>query len=325
MTAQRGTFIFSLDAELAWGHYDRFHAGLFSPDGSRERWAIEQLLDLFDEFQIVATWAFVGHLFFNECEKCTVCPILEWRGKYDTFKAIYETAHPLWYGADIVRAVLQRKMPHEIAFHGYTHRIFDEGLSEAGVRTEIEEWLRLAARQNLIPRTVIFPRNQINYLDLFQSYGFSAFRGEETQPTLCSLPFIGRVFRRYYYELAALLPPPLYEPAIDPSGLVNVPSSRWLFGFNRKLEGLLDGCGLHTLRLRQIVQGIRRAGRENLTIHLWAHPFEFRSERDVLKLRYLLGYVAEEIDQGRMRSVSISTVAHEVLEQRREIYECVSE
>jgi peptidoglycan/xylan/chitin deacetylase (PgdA/CDA1 family) len=313
--ARTGYFLLSFDAELAWGYHDCFDPTLFSPDGQRERRAVDSLLSLLEEFQIPATWAFVGHLFYEQCENCVICPVLEWQGKHATFESIYDTAHPLWYGADIIDRVLQSTLRHEIGFHGYTHRVFDAALTEAGARTEIEEWLRIAARKQIVPQTVIFPRNQIGYLDLFRAYGFSSFRGEEPQPALTSLPILGRFFRRYYYELAALWVPPVFDPHIDPSGLVNLPSSRWLFGFNRTLELLLDGANLHTLRLRQIVTGIKRAAQQGKSIHIWAHPWEFRTQKDVDKLRYLLSHVAAEIESGRMQAVTMQELAARVRTQ----------
>src|SRR3990172_3955205 len=118
--AQTGYFLFSLDTELAWGYFDmdRLRSERFSSDGSRERRAIDRLLDILDEFNIVATWALVGHLFYEKCEKCDLCPILEWQGKYRSFEQIYETNAPLWYGADVVETLLARGGRHEIAFHG---------------------------------------------------------------------------------------------------------------------------------------------------------------------------------------------------------------
>ena len=105
-----GYFLFSLDTELAWGYFDldRLRLEKYSPDGSRERKAISRLLDLLDEFDIAATWAVVGHLFYDKCEKCDICPVLEWQGKHRSFEEIYETNAPLWYGADLLEMLLAR-------------------------------------------------------------------------------------------------------------------------------------------------------------------------------------------------------------------------
>ena len=317
---QIGYFLFSLDTELAWGKFDRDRSRpkWFSPDGSRERRAIELLLNVLDEFGVVGTWAVVGHLFYEKCEECDICPILEWRGKYRSFEEVYKTSDPLWYGADVIESILSRGPRHEIAFHGYTHKVFDENtMSEEEARTEIQEWLRVSKRKHIIPRTVIFPRTKIGHLDLFKEYGFICYRGEELMPEISSLPLIGRVFRRFYHYLSPLFTPQVYAFKVEPSGLVKFPSSRWLFGFNRKVERILDSLNLHNLRIRKIVKGIEKAAIEKKIIHIWAHPWEFQTKKDIEKLCYLLGYVSDEMSKGRIQSVGMADLARIAMEQHR--------
>ena len=117
-----GYFIFSLDTELGTGFFDKDEdrKRLFSADGSRERENIARILELLEEYQIIATWAVVGHIFYEHCEECEICPVLEWKGKYKSYEEVYKTKHPLWYGADVVDLLLKQKMNHEIAFHGYS-------------------------------------------------------------------------------------------------------------------------------------------------------------------------------------------------------------
>jgi peptidoglycan/xylan/chitin deacetylase (PgdA/CDA1 family) len=312
-----GTFLLSFDTELAWGHYDCFRPELFSPDGSRERRAVDGILDLLDEFGIVATWAFVGHLFYGSCDECERCPVQAWQDRYPAFAAVYETNHPLWYGPDLLERVRARQLPHEIAFHGYTHRPFNEtSMGREEARMEIQEWLRLAERLQIRPETVIFPRNQIGHLDLFREAGFVCYRGVEAMPAYYQAPIIGRVLRRLYYYVAAATLPPRYTPQIDETGLANLPSSRWIFGFNRRGDQLLDALNLSTLRLRKMAAGIHAAAREGKMIHLWAHPYEFRTQKDLDRLRYLLGHVAEEIVAGRMRTISMVELSKSLLEQQ---------
>ena len=313
-------FLFSLDTELAWGYSDLDHlrSKRFSPDGSRERRSIELLLDVLDEFAIVATWAVVGHLFYEKCEECDICPILEWRGKYRSFEEVYKTNDPLWYGADVIETLLARGSRHEIAFHGYTHEVFDENtMSEEEARTEIQEWLRVSKRKHIIPRTVIFPQTEIGHLDLFKEYGFICYRGDDLLPEVCSLPLIGRAFRRFYYDLpAALFTPQVYEFKVEPPELVSFPSCQGLFRFNRKVERILDSLGLHNLRIRRIVKGVEKAATEKRIIHIWAHPHEFQTKKDVEKLRYLFGYVSEQVNEGRLQSIGMADLAKIAVDQQ---------
>jgi hypothetical protein len=307
---ETGYFLFSLDTELAWGHFDCFRPQMFSRDGQRERRAVQWLLDVFDEFNITATWAIVGQLFHERYAARDAYPGLTWLEQYPAFAQLYKSNSPLLYGADIIEYLRKRGARHEIGFHGYTHKVFDENrLSKAEAEAEIQVWLNEAQCKNIAPRTVIFPRNKVGHLDLFQKYGFTCYRGVELTPAFYGLPLLGCGFRRYYYYLAAISTPIVYEGKPARSGLVNLPSSRWLFGFNRKLDRGLDALNLQTLRMYKIVQGIKQAAREKKIIHIWAHPYEFQTPKDIEKLRYLLKHVAEEVKQGRMQSIGMAELA----------------
>lgn len=317
---QTGYFLFSLDTELAWGYYDLddIRSKKFSPDGSRERKSIELLLDILDEFGIVATWAITGHLFYEKCEACDICPILEWRGKHPSFEKVYETEHPLWYGADVVTTLLTRGSKHEIAFHGYTHKVFDENrMSAEEAKTEIQEWQRLSRRKGLLPQTVIFPQGQIGHLGVFRDAGFLCYRGDTVMPRIHSFPLIGKLL--YHAGLTLqIVAPQVYEARIEPSGLVNLPSSQWFFEINRNVEMLLDGLNLHNLRIRRIIRGVKKAVDEKKVIHVWAHPYEFQTEKDFEELRYLFRYVSEQISQGKLQSIGMADLAQQTIEQKYE-------
>ena len=105
-----GYFVFSLDTELAWGtvDWDQRSSERISRDGKTERETIRRLLDMMDEFGIVATWAITGHLFFDKCEECDFCPVLDLKGKDSSFENIWQSRDPMWYGADLVDMLLSR-------------------------------------------------------------------------------------------------------------------------------------------------------------------------------------------------------------------------
>jgi peptidoglycan/xylan/chitin deacetylase (PgdA/CDA1 family) len=305
-----GYFLFSLDTELAWGHFDSFRPGMFSADGSRERKAIRRLLALCDEFGIKATWALVGQLFSDRFPDVDTYPAA-WRGKYPAFEKLYRQGHPLLHGGDVIQMLLDRAERHEIAFHGFTHSAFDESeMDAATAEGEITAWLQAARGRVPAPTTVIFPRNRVGHLPLFKAAGFSCYRGVEIPSCAHTLPLLGRGFRRYNEELSVILAPQVYDlPKPDDSGLVNLPASRWLFGFNRRLDRLLDRSGRHHLRLQRIVSGVRKAAAQRKIIHLWAHPYEFQGEADFEKLRYVFSSVAQQVQGGLMQSVSMAALA----------------
>jgi hypothetical protein len=309
-----GYLLLTLDTELAWGCFDHYRSEMFSADGSVERRSIEVILELLDEFSVVATWAVVGHLFYERCEACDICPILLWKGKYQSFHQIFNTAKPLWYGADIIKALLARRTRHEIAFHGYTHELFDENtMTEERARLEIQEWLRVSKREGIVPRTVVFPRDKIGHLSVFREAGFICYRGHEDTPRLHRLIYAGKLIKTIDHVLSLSTPPVYRLSGAESCGLVNFRSSQHFFGFNRRLELVLDWLNLHNLRINRMIKGVKKAADEKKLIHIWAHPWQFRTRKDFEKLRYLLGYVSEEVSRGRLRSIGMATLAEEAL------------
>ncbi len=314
----QGYFIFSLDTELATGRFDldEDRLKMFSPDGSVERKAIFQLIDLFEEYNIVGTWATVGHLFYDKCEYCDTCPIKDWNGKYSSFEEVYGTSNPLWYGADIIEALLTRGTKQEIAFHGYSHKIFDESLmSPQEAKIEAQEWLRVGKRKGIIPHSVTFPRNRTGYLDILKEAGMICYRGEPER----SWPSKNKYFGKYVKTIDQLLgisKTPIFDLTCHENhGLVVLRPSQFLFDINRRVELFLDSINLQNMRIRGILKGIKRAAKEKKMIHIWAHPCEFRTEKDFSKLRKIFITVSEEVKQGRMQSIGMGDMARLIIKR----------
>ena len=157
-----GYFILSLDTELSIGFFDRDDErnARFSSDGQAERKAIRSVLSLCEKYDIAATWAITGFIFYHRNETPQPCPLENWQEVIRRYRATYDTSSPLCYGADIVQEILDSPQEKEIGFHGYTHRPFPS-LDTAEAQFELEEWKRLAARLQLPGNSVVFPRNAI--------------------------------------------------------------------------------------------------------------------------------------------------------------------
>src|SRR5690349_20958007 len=265
----KGFFIFSMDTELAEGHFDNDEARhrLFSQNGSIERETILKLIDLFEEFNIIGTWAVVGHLFYDKCEYCEPCPMKDWKGQYSSFEEVYGTNNPLWYGADIIEMLLGRGKRQEIGFHGYSHKIFSEDqMTQQDAKIEVQEWLRVGKRRGIIPHAVVFPRNQIGHLDVLKDAGMICYRSEP------EMSFTNKYFGKYVKTIDQFLGItniPIFDLTYrENHGLVAIQPSQYLFDINRKIELFLDSINLHNLRIRRIIKGIKGAAKEKKMIHI---------------------------------------------------------
>ncbi|MBN1230774.1 MAG: polysaccharide deacetylase family protein [Anaerolineales bacterium] len=312
-----GYFILSLDTELGIGYYDldeKRHA-IFSPDGSRERESIRRLLELFEKYEIRATWAIVGHMMFETCEFCEWCPVKNWQGKYQSYEEAYGTSHPLWYGKDMVDLIYAHRDNNEIGFHGYTHEVFsDSAMSMERTQKEILEWKRLASRWGIEPASIVFPRDRVGNLKIFQQAGFRCFRSDRTYPLWERVPYLGK-FIKTLDRIFGITSPNVYS--LDQNeitqGLVNMQSSEHFFDLNRHIKDILDNAGLSFLHTRRTLRAVRKAMRQGKAFHLWAHPWTFQSNHDFEKLEKVLQLVKQGITNGHLKSVTMQEYADLVL------------
>lgn len=313
---ETGYFLFSLDTELATGCFDldTDRARGFSRDGTRERQSINRLIDLFEEYNITGTWAIVGHLFHDRCEYCKDCLMMDWRGRYSSFEEVYGTNNPLWYGSDIIEALRVRGPRQEIAFHGFSHKIFDETQMRAEeAEKEVQEWLRMADPKEVVPYAVTFPRHVVGHLDILRRAGFICYRGEPTRPWLVRNKLLGR-YVKAIDQVLGLSKIPIFDlQKIEDHGLVTLFSSQCFFDLNRRFEHFLDALNLYNLRFRRVIRGIRAAAEEKKMIHIWAHPCDFRTEKDFIKLRHIFAAVSQEIKKGRIMSVGMTEMARLII------------
>jgi hypothetical protein len=66
--------------------------------------------------------------------------------------------------------------------------------------------------------------------------------------------------------------------------------------------------GLYLRRSRRVVYAIDEAAKRKKLVHVWAHPWEFRTEKDFSKLEYILENAARHITQGSLKSMTMSDI-----------------
>ncbi len=235
MRRTNGIVTISIDVELLWGRHDRDWKK-FIPVVAQSRSIIKEILELLEKYNIAATWAIVGHLFLDSRKN-----------------------DPGWYGRDIVRMI--KKYPRqEIACHSFSHVIFgDPGCNKETAKSEIRACVALAKKEGIQLTSFIFPRNSVAHLPVLKKFGFTAYRGIETNP-----------FRRTklakLLTLFSLLSPPVHSP-INNEGLLNIPASMYFLS-SRGLRRFIP----NRLIVAAAKRGIDRAVKEGKIFHLWTHP-----------------------------------------------------
>ncbi|MCL7416714.1 MAG: polysaccharide deacetylase family protein [Halalkalicoccus sp.] len=302
-----GTVVISIDAELAWGFHDLSDPPRERIAAARPAWS--RLLSLLEEFSIPATWAIVGHLFLEECDGLHTghpgSPAWFARDPGGT-----AGEHDEWFGPDLVRAVRDSPVGHEIACHSFSHVQFgDPETTRELAAAEVEASIEAADGTGIELHSFVFPRNKVGHRDVLAAYGIRSYRGVRPRQWFDT----PRARRTGKFLDAALVrsPPPLVSPSVDEYGLVNLPASLDLFGF----EGLARRVLTSTVGdpvVRQARAGIDRAVESEGVFHCWLHPNNLLTERDVERLRRVLSYLAARRESTPLTVETMRTVSERV-------------
>ena len=278
-----GTFMLTFDTELIWGSFDKKTPAEFDRQYPDIRGTIDRLLALLDRYEVPATWAVIGHLFLSECSRDAaglahpelVRPSQRWRPGdwYAADPCTNRATDPLWYGDDVVDALLAARTPQEIGSHSFAHLLFgDPDLTRAAVDADLDACLTLAARRGITLRSFVFPRNSEGHHAALKAHGFTAYRGVD--PTWhAGIP--GAVGRASHLVDQGLgLPPPVSGPQEKLPGLWNIPGSGLLIHRTGVRRAIPMGA-----RIRKARAGLRRAAATGGVFHLWTHPFNLASDR----------------------------------------------
>jgi len=327
MNHRTGSFVVSLDFELNWGAWSEV-----SLERNRRRllgvWeAIPKLLDLFTEYEIHATWATVGFLFCETREE-----LLSYQPhdlpRYPEGKNPYEFARhigkteledPFHFAPSLV-ALIASASHQEIGSHTFSHMFcLEEGATREALAADLRAAAEVALKFRLRPRSLVFPKNQINsdYLSACGPNGLHCYR--DARAGWIYTPRDDRRNRipiRALRLLDAYLPftdgetsDPYAEATLRP---VALGASRFLRPWSRA------AAGLEPLRLRRITRGLDEAAECRTTYHLWWHPHNFglNLDRNLDFLRRILDHVARLRQQGRMASLNMAELVEAVAPRR---------
>ncbi len=278
------TFILSLDTEIAWGtdaHLLPRYAACFDDYPA----IVRRLIDLLDTYQVPATWALVGHLLLQP----------------DDPRALKRTPAGWYHAPYLLDWLRAARTPHEFATHTFAH-IYTDVVSPAEWEADLRLCLDLH-REHGLPaiRSLVFPRNQVKYLDTLTRLGIVAYRGVE-----------GRRPReqrgvRHLLNRALAVQPPTYAltGCREPNGLVNLPASQFLLAYDG-IRGFIPTAS----RVRQARLGLEQAVRLDEVFHLWFHPFNLgTSPRMFTALETILRQVDHLRQSGTLQALTMAQAA----------------
>jgi peptidoglycan/xylan/chitin deacetylase (PgdA/CDA1 family) len=305
---ERAVMLISIDTEMAWGVVHHGSPSLYH--WPEERQVLSALLDVLDAHEIPATWAMVGHLFLTGCSRVDgrahpeiLRPRFE--GRHDDWFVDdpCQTASPgsQWYAPDLVHEILDRRTPHELASHGFSHVMIGEPGCDVDVfQSELAAAQAAADHFGVRLESFVYPRNSIGHQDVLRANGYVAYRGARPNPFRAGNGARQRALRLF----DSLVPgPPSVVKPIDEAGLWNFPATA-LYGFDLR-------SGRARLWQWQLRRRLRHAIRHRGLFHLWLHPHNLRRAPEAAlegldRICHLAGDLRE---QGRLDTLTFSELA----------------
>jgi peptidoglycan/xylan/chitin deacetylase (PgdA/CDA1 family) len=280
----KGAFVISLDFELLWGVWDVTTKEKYGNHIKGVKEVIPGLLELFSRYDFKATFAVVGFLFAEDKQELLdFLPETKPAYSQDRYNVYLQELNeigqndiddPYHFGYSLLELI--KKSEHEIATHTFSHYYcLEEGQTLDDFNTDIESVIKVASAKNINLTSLVFPRNQLNldYLSVLKENKLNVYRGNpdswiyKPRKFAAELPFI-RICRL----LDTYLPVSGYNThSLNSNGTlpVNIPASRFLKPFNKKL------AWLEKLKLKRIMNEMTRAAQKKELYHLWWHPHNF--------------------------------------------------
>lgn len=320
-----GIFCVSLDSEFFWGVHDFTTVEQYGGNviGARNS-AIPEMLKLFRQYGIHATWAFVG----GACAKTTdelraFMPPIDQQPTYqeaclspyrlvDQMQEDSEQPSVFLAGREVERVC---QCPYqEIGTHTFSHYFcLEQGQTLEQFKSDLDSAIRIAESKNIALKSIVFPKNQISkdYLRAAAELGIACYRGIEKNWIYDSnLPDILKRVLRFADAYFPISGHNCHVPEWE-DGIWNIRGSRIFKPYLKKLSFL------EPLKIMRIKGQMRYAAKHNRVFHLWWHPHNFGSdtEKNMKNLKEVLQYYTQLQGKYGMESLNMSEIMNRCKEE----------
>lgn len=298
-----GILTISLDFELYWGVRDKKTIEQYRSNLLGVWEAIPQMLKVFRENGLHATWATVGFLFFDDRQSLLdnlpkVLPSYS-QSILSPYPYIQTSTHlePHYHFAPELIKAIAACPGQEIGTHTFSHYYcLEKGQTLGQFEEDISAAVETARARGLDLKSIVFPRNQWNphYLAALNRQGIQCYRGNEKgwlyracaddhetliERALRLLDAYVNLSGHHTYPLASCIKETPF----------NFPASRFLRPYSAKLAWL-DG-----LRMQRIKSAMFDAAINGKIFHLWWHPHNFGTHT-----ANNIGFLAQIADHYRL-------------------------
>lgn len=321
----KSLFVVSLDFELMWGVRDKRTMESYGENVKGVRKVIPSLLEIFEKYEIAATFATVGFLFAkskedllgyvpNEKPHYSLPKYSPYENNYFATIGSSEADDPYHFAYSLIR-MIQQSTRQEIASHTFSHYYCLENASLSSFEADMHSARKIASSLGVDLKSIVFPRNQYSqqHINVCKKLGFIAYRGNEKSSIYDP--------RKNEDQNKKIRATRLVDSYLNVSGhhsfvpaitddIVNIPASRFLRPYSGKLK-FVDG-----LRLQRIKSSMTHAAKNSEAYHLWWHPHNFglNLKENLAFLEEILKHYQQLHHQHGMQSKTMRSIAEEILQ-----------
>lgn len=320
-----GKMIISLDYELMWGVRDKRTKENYGDAIANVKKATYQTLELFDQFQISATFATVGFLFHENKEQLInyapeIKPTYNDKNlspypKISNYLGDNETEDPYYFGYQLIQRIKNNPL-HELATHTYCHYYcLEPGQNEEQFEADLKKALEVAKEKDVKIHSIVFPRNQYSEANLriCKEFGITSYRGNESHYIYTTGNVENQTpLRRALRLLDSYINITGYHcyssKFVKESSPCNIPSSRFLRPYQKTLSFLED------LKMSRIKRSMTYAAKNNLIYHLWWHPHNFgrNTEENLKNLKSILEHYKYLSEKYNFESLTMKKLTDKI-------------
>jgi peptidoglycan/xylan/chitin deacetylase (PgdA/CDA1 family) len=318
----RGNFIISLDFELHWGVRDVLSLSECKDHLLRGREAIPEVLRLFREHEVHASWATVGFLFARD-KRHLFDHLPEQRPEYmkrrlDPYGFLDEIgdderSDPFHYARSLLHTISE--VPgQQIASHTFSHYYcLEDGQTEETFEADLKAAAAIGEPFGEVTEALVFPRGQYSpsYGSVLESVGVRAFRLPPRffpyHPRRADEENLAHRGLRLLDSYVPLGGSHGDAPRPDATGAVPLRAGLFLRPCSSSLRRL------DPIRIHRLKNAMRDAARRDRDFHLWWHPHNFGTQTNAN-----LAMLREVLDEYRVLresygwpSRNMSEVAHQ--------------
>ena len=301
-----GIIVISMDLEKRWGVHDLYldnfeiyKNNIFNIDK-----VVDKTLQMFDEYQIRATWAAVGALALDSWED--YFNLIPNPANYTNKKLIINRSYRQlkgsenhFFGSHLLRNILSA-VGQDLGSHTFSHLYFqEEGLTKDDFLNDSKmvEYIWKGKLKTQPPSSLVFPRNQVNYLESISDTSIRIYRSVEkgfynNDNSTAANNLISRAMR---------LVDSIY-PYQKKAEKINVNNTRASLFIRFNLPVLL-----WKMQLERINYELDQLG-EGEIFHIWWHPENLGDDliQSFNRLESIITIISGHLERGRVVSKNMA-------------------